>query len=122
MLRLACLFFLLSSPAMASISPDPWLKDPIRPSVILKIAQMEMPLPVLEVATRLVREGQREFVVRMSTARLPSVREPVFQLAFEIDDKGGSLEQAFREASVCAREFLKAVRSDANLKELSWGE
>ncbi len=122
MLRLACLFFLLSSSAMASISPDPTRPSPIRSSVILKIAQEEMPLPVLEVATRLVTEGRREFIVKMSTASLPWVAEPVLQITFDMNDEGESLEQAFSEASVCARKFLKAARSDPKLKKVSWGE
>ncbi len=120
--RLTFLFFLASVlPSAAALPSDPWHRafSP-RTATVLEMAQKEMPLPVIAVATRPLSDGKREFIVKMSTSGLRWAKEPVLTVSFEIVDETVSIEQALRDASAFTREFISAAQNDPTHKEVNW--
>jgi hypothetical protein len=123
LMRFSILAFLVCIvPALASTPSDP-RQQVLRPSPvdILLMAQREMPLPVLRVATWRSDQAKRLFVVEMSTAGLSSAKDPIMRLTFEI--RGGGLdniEQALHEVSVFVKAFVEDMKNDPTPKEIHW--
>jgi len=89
--------------------------------IILRLAEKEMPLPVLRVTTLVSAEGKRRFVIEMSTAALPWAKKPVCHVMFQANDENGKeLEQALLEASAFARAFIELAKSNPALQTERW--
>jgi 3-deoxy-D-arabino-heptulosonate 7-phosphate (DAHP) synthase len=116
MLLRSCAFalFSLTLPAMAYTASMPEQEDNSPTlTAIFQMAKREMPLPVLKVVTWLTSEGKRQIAIEMSTAGFAWAKKPVMNVMFQAKDKSlDDVEQKLHDASVAAREFIEAVKSD----------
>jgi hypothetical protein len=120
LLRLSIVFFLsYLCPAQASLPPTAQQQAPCLKTVF-RIAQNEMPLPVLRVLSWPLRKGTQRYVIEMSTAGLARVKSPIMHITFEIPEDGNGLEQALIQASALTRAFIAATTSEPGFVVLDW--
>ena len=115
LLRLSTLAFLsLALPALASTSTMPEQEDTSpQLTAILQMAQKEMPLPVLKVVSWPVSGGKRQIAIEMSAAGHAWAKKPVMNIMFQANDESlDDVEKKLHDASVAAREFIEAAKSD----------
>lgn len=115
MLLRLCALAVLSSTLPALVSTRSMLEQEDSPpplTAFFQLAQKEMPLPVLKVATWPAGEGKRQIAIVMSAAAIAWVKKPVMNIMFQAKDD--NLQDAFHTASAAVRDFIEAGKIDAS--------
>ncbi len=120
LLRISIVMFLSCLlPAQASVPPTPQ-KQAFSLKTVFRIAQNEMPLPVVRVVSWPLSEGKQRYVIEMSTASLVWAKSPIIQVVFKIDEDGNGLEKALHRASALVKAFMEAAAFDPNIQSAGW--
>jgi hypothetical protein len=120
LLRVFIVFFLSCLlPAHASVPPMPQ-KQALSLKTVFRIAQNEMPLPIVRVASWPLSAGKQRYVIEMSTASVPRAKDPIMHVSFEIPDDGNGLELALHQASALVKALVEAAAYDPRIQSVRW--
>jgi hypothetical protein len=87
---------------------------------VFRIAQNEMPLPIVRVASWPLSAGKQRYVIEMSTASMVRAKDPIMHVTFEIPEDGNGLEQALHQASALVKALVEAAMNDPRIQSVEW--